>query len=108
MCDGRKGESWGLVWIILVGNTCKLVFYFNFFLNLGEQRLLHSSVLFLHFQYGLYVKQLDFLVSIHYIKASNVFSNWGEKLGQWGISQVYFCFWKPSKEISQPSQEPLN
>lgn len=46
MCDGRKGESWGLVWIILVGNIWKLVFYFNFFLKLGEQRFLHSSVLF--------------------------------------------------------------
>lgn len=46
MCDDRKGESWGLVWIILVGNIWKLVFYFNFFLKLGEQRFLHSSVLF--------------------------------------------------------------
>lgn len=42
MCGGRKGESWGLVWIILVGNTWKLVVYFNFFLNLGEERLLHQ------------------------------------------------------------------
>lgn len=63
---------------------------------------------FSYYQYGLHVKQLEFLMSIYYIKASYVFSSWGEKLGQLGISQVYFCFWKLSKEISQPSREPLN
>lgn len=60
------------------------------------------------YQNRLHTKWLEFLASGHYIKASYVFSNRGEKLGQLGISQVYFCFWKLSKEISQPSREPLN
>lgn len=60
------------------------------------------------YQYGLHVEQPESFVSILYIEASWVFSSWGQKLGQLGISQVYFCFWKLSKEISQPSHEPLN
>lgn len=63
---------------------------------------------FSYYRNGLHMKQLEFLASMHYVKASYVFSNRGEKLGQLGISQVYFCFWKLSKEISQPSREPLN
>lgn len=83
-----QGESWGLVWITLVGNTWKL-FWLVFFSN--KNRKAGASTLisaFSYYQYGLHVKQLEFLVSRRYIKASYVFSNWGEKLGQLGISQV--------------------
>lgn len=102
MCDGRKGESWGLVWIILVGNTWKPVFYFSFIFKPRRAEVSTFISAFSYFQYGLYAKQLEFLVSIHYVKSSNVLRNWGS-----GVF-VYFCFWKLSKEISQPSQEPLN
>lgn len=78
MCDGRKGESWGLVWIILGENTWKLVFYFVFFFFKPRKAEASTFITaFSYFQYGLYVKQLQFLVSIHYIKAFNVLRNWG-------------------------------
>lgn len=105
-----QGESRGLVWIILVGNTWKSVIFFLLYF-ISKPRKAEASTFssaFSYYQSGLHVEQLEFLVSIHYIKASYVCSSWGEKLGQLGISQVYFCFWKLSKEISQPSPEPLN
>lgn len=54
-----------------------ILFYYYYFFKSRKAEASTFINAFSYFQYGLYVQQLEFLVSIHYIKASNVLRNWG-------------------------------
>lgn len=45
---------------------------------------------FPYYQCGLHVEQLEFLLSIRYIKASRVFSSWERNWGSWVFLKYIF------------------